>query len=177
MLALGDLTQVAFCFNMVSVVSSAFTVLFLFWTISLLGLKLLNKTEDNLSLSDTVLLLGAGLVGALAYTWSDSFWFSAVEAEVYGMSSFFTAIVIWAVFKWERIEDPAAENRWLIFIAYLVGLSIGVHLLNLVTIPGCLLYTSLQQENMPGFKLFLTIGFSTAITNENYNCKSVMLYL
>ncbi len=135
LLALGDLTRVAFWVNMVSVISSAFTILFLFWTITLLGLKLIRKTEAEMTMGDTILLLGAGVVGALAYTWSDSFWFSAVEAEVYGMSSFFTAIVIWAVFKWERIEDPAAENRWLIFIAYLVGLSIGVHLLNLVTIP------------------------------------------
>lgn len=170
MLALGDLTQVAFWVNMVSVVSSAFTILFLFWTISLLGLKLLNKTEDNLSLSDTVLLLGAGLVGALAYTWSDSFWFSAVEAEVYGMSSFFTAIVIWAVFKWERIEDPAAENRWLIFIAYLVGLSIGVHLLNLVTIPGLALvyyYKKYQKITFWGGLLaFIAGGLILVIINS-----------
>lgn len=135
LLAFGDLTQVAYWVNMVSVLSSAFTILFLFWTISLLGLKLLSKKEEELSSGEQILLLGASLVGALAYTWSDSFWFSAVEAEVYGMSSFFTAIVIWAVFKWERIEDPSAANRWLLFIAYLVGLSIGVHLLNLVTIP------------------------------------------
>jgi hypothetical protein len=133
--AFGDLSNVAYWINMVSVMSSAFTILFLFWTITLLARKLISKTEEELTQGDTILLLGSGIVGALAYTWSDSFWFSAVEAEVYGMSSFFTAIVIWAVFKWERVEDPAAENRWLIFIAYLVGLSIGVHLLNLVTIP------------------------------------------
>ena len=135
MLALGDVTKVAYWVNMVSVVSSAFTILFLFWTITLLGRKLLAKKDEELSTGDTIALMGAGLVGALAYTWSDSFWFSAVEAEVYGLSSFFTAIVIWAAFKWERIEDPAAANRWLLFIAYLVGLSVGVHLLNLVTIP------------------------------------------
>lgn len=136
MFAFGDLTNVAYWINMVSVLSSAFTILFLFWTITLLSRKLIGKTNDEeLTQSDILLVLGSGVVGALAYTWSDSFWFSAVEAEVYGMSSFFTAIVIWAVFKWERIEDPAAENRWLIFTAYLVGLSIGVHLLNLVTIP------------------------------------------
>jgi hypothetical protein len=133
--AFGDLSNVAYWINMVSVLSSAFTILFLFWTITLLARKLIAKSDEELTSADTILLLGSGIVGALAYTWSDSFWFSAVEAEVYGMSSFFTAIVIWAVFKWERVEDPAAENRWLIFIAYLVGLSIGVHLLNLVTIP------------------------------------------
>ena len=133
--AFGDLTNVAYWINMVSVLSSALTILFLFWTITLLVRKFIGKTDEELTSGDIALLIGSGVVGALAYTWSDSFWFSAVEAEVYGMSSFFTAIVIWAVFKWERIEDPAAENRWLIFIAYLVGLSIGVHLLNLVTIP------------------------------------------
>ncbi len=103
----------------------------------------------NLTQGDIMLLMGSGIVGALAYTWSDSFWFSAVEAEVYGMSSFFTAIVIWAVFKWERIEDPAAENRWLIFIAYLVGLSIGVHLLNLVTIPALALVYYFKKYPKP----------------------------
>lgn len=133
--AFGDLSSVAYWINMVSVLSSAFTILFLFWTITLLVRKLIAKADADLTSGDIILLMGSGIVGALAYTWSDSFWFSAVEAEVYGLSSFFTAIVIWAVFKWERIEDPAAENRWLIFIAYLVGLSIGVHLLNLVTIP------------------------------------------
>ncbi|MCF0039453.1 glycosyltransferase family 117 protein [Dyadobacter fanqingshengii] len=135
LLAFGDLSNVAYWVNMVSVLSSAFTILFLFWTITLLARKLIAKSDADLTSGDIILLMGAGIVGSLAYTWSDSFWFSAVEAEVYGMSSFFTAIVIWAVFKWERVDDPAAENRWLIFIAYLVGLSIGVHLLNLVTIP------------------------------------------
>ena len=94
MLALGDVTQVAYWVNMVSVLSSAFTILFLFWTITLLGRKLLDKKDEELTTGDTLALMGAGLVGALAYTWSDSFWFSAVEAEVYGLSSFFTAIVI-----------------------------------------------------------------------------------
>jgi hypothetical protein len=152
MLAMGDVTQVAYWVNIVSVLCSAFTILFLFWTITLLGRKLIgSKSDEELSVSETILLLGAGVVGALAYTWSDSFWFSAVEAEVYGMSSFFTAIVIWAVFKWERIEDEAAQNRWLIFIAYLVGLSIGVHLLNLVTIPALALVYYFKKYEKPTF--------------------------
>ena len=79
--------------------------------------------------------MGAGLIGALAYTFSDSFWFSAVEAEVYAMSAFFTAFVVWGILKWEVIEDDSAANRWLVFIAYVMGLSIGIHMLNLVTIP------------------------------------------
>ena len=140
--AFGDLTNVAYWVNMVSVVSSALTILFLFWTITLIARKFIGKEDDQLTDGDIILTLGAGAVGALAYTFSDSFWFSAVEAEVYGMSSFFTAIVIWAVFKWERVQDPATENRWLILIAYLVGLSIGVHLLNLVTIPALALVSS-----------------------------------
>lgn len=135
MLAFGDVTRVAYWVNMVSVLSSAFTILFLFWTITLLVRKFLNKTEQELSKSDAVLVIFSGVTGALAYAWSDSFWFSAAEAEVYGMSSFFTAIVIWAVFKWEQTIEPATANRWLILIAYLIGISIGVHLLNLVTIP------------------------------------------
>lgn len=135
MFSFGNLEQAAYWVNVLSVVSSAFTILFLFWTITMLARKVIGKEDKDLTEADTWLVLGAGLVGALAYTWSDSFWFSAVEAEVYGLSSFFTAIVIWAVFKWERINDPGDANRWLLFIAYLVGLSIGVHLLNLVTIP------------------------------------------
>lgn len=149
--AFGDLTNVAYWVNMVSVLSSAFTILFLFWTITLLARKLIGKDDEELTLGDTILLMGAGAVGALAYTWSDSFWFSAVEAEVYGMSSFFTAIVIWAVFKWERIQDPAAENRYMIFIAYLVGISIGVHLLNLVTIPALALVYYFKKYPKPTF--------------------------
>lgn len=150
MFAFGDLSNVAYWINMVSVLSSAFTILFLFWTITLLARKIIGKTDEELTQGDILLLMGSGVVGALAYTWSDSFWFSAVEAEVYGMSSFFTAIVIWAVFKWERIEDPAAENRWLIFTAYLVGLSIGVHLLNLVTIPALALVYYFKKYPKPG---------------------------
>ncbi|GHB78360.1 glycosyltransferase family 117 protein [Persicitalea jodogahamensis] len=170
LLSFGDVTQVAYWVNMVSVLSSAFTILFLFWTITLLGLKLLRKKEIDLTLADTILLLGSGVVGALAYTWSDSFWFSAVEAEVYGMSSFFTAIVIWAVFKWERIDDPAAENRWLIFIAYLIGLSIGVHLLNLVTIPGlALVYYYKKYDKITifgGLLAFIAGGVILVIINS-----------
>ncbi|MFM8740876.1 MAG: DUF2723 domain-containing protein, partial [Cytophagales bacterium] len=81
------------------------------------------------------MLMGAGAVGALAYTFSDSFWFSAVEAEVYAMSSFFTAFVVWGVLKWDVIEDESKANRWLLLVTYMMGLSIGVHMLNLVTVP------------------------------------------
>ncbi len=135
LLAGNDVTKVALMVNMVSVIASAFTILFMFWTISLLARKVFGKKGEELDTTQTILVIGASAVGSLVYAFSDSFWFSAVEAEVYGMSSFFTAIVIWAAFRWEIIEDEAKANRFLIFTAYLVGLSIGVHLLNLVTIP------------------------------------------
>ncbi len=151
MMSFGDLTSVAYWVNMASVLASAFTIAFLFWTITMLGQKLLDKAESDYSPSDTLLVLGTSAVGALAYTFSDTFWFSAVEAEVYGMSSFFTAIVVWAAFKWERIEDEAAANRWLIFIAYLTGLSIGVHLLNLVTLPALALIYYFKRQPKPTF--------------------------
>ncbi|GAB3496420.1 DUF2723 domain-containing protein [Spirosoma knui] len=151
MLSFGDLTSVAYWVNMASVLASAFTILFLFWTITMLAQKLLNKAEQDYSTADTLLVIGTGLLGALAYTFSDTFWFSAVEAEVYGMSSFFTAIVVWAAFRWERINDEAAANRWLIFIAYLTGLSIGVHLLNLVTLPALALIYYFKKTAKPTF--------------------------
>lgn len=150
MFALGDVTRVAFWVNMLSVLCSAFTILFLFWTVTLLTRKLIGKPDNEMTPGDVILSMGAGIVGALAYAWSDSFWFSAVEAEVYAMSSFFTAIVIWAVFKWEKIEDASEENRWLIFIAYLTGISIGVHLLNLVTIPALALVYYFKKYPRPG---------------------------
>lgn len=135
-LALGDVTQVAYWINFSSVLASAFTSLFLFWSITLFGRKLMKLGKDN-EIADGHIwtLMGAGLVGALAYTFSDSAWFSAAEAEVYAMSSFFTAFVIWAMLKWDVIEDESKANRWLLLIFYMMGLSIGIHLLNLVTIP------------------------------------------
>lgn len=152
MLSLGDLTRVAYWVNMASVLASAFTILFLFWTITMLAQKLLGKSTSVYTTADSILVIGTGAVGALVYTFSDTFWFSAVEAEVYGMSSFFTAIVVWAAFRWERIEDEAAANRWLIFMAYLTGLSIGVHLLNLVVIPVLALIYYYKKYPVPTFR-------------------------
>ncbi len=135
-LAFGDVTKVSYWINFLSVLASAFTILFLFWSITLFGRKLMAVKKDaDLTEGQIWTLMGAGLVGAFAYTFSDSFWFSAVEAEVYAMSAFFTAFVVWGILKWDVIEDDGAANRWLVFIAYIVGLSIGVHMLNLVTIP------------------------------------------
>src|SRR5580765_6548310 len=111
-LALGDVTKVAYWINFMSVLASAFTILFLFWSITLFGRKMIGiSQEKDLTTDKTWLLMGAGLVGSLAYTFSDSFWFSAVEAEVYAMSAFFTAFVVWGILKWEVIEDDSAANR------------------------------------------------------------------
>ena len=135
----SDPTQVAIMVNAFSALASAFTILFLFWTITFLGQKIVAKSEEEYSFANTVGILGAGMVGALAYTFSDTFWFSAVEAEVYAYSSLFTAVVFWLILKWERVADQPGSDRWLILIAYLMGLSIGVHLLNLLAIPAIVL--------------------------------------
>ena len=134
-LAFEDVTKVAYWINFSSVLASAFCVLFLFWSIVLFGRKLLKVSTPAELTEKTWLLIGAGIVGSLSYTFSESAWFSAAEAEVYAMSSFFTAFVVWAMLKWEVIEDESKANRWLLLIFYMMGLSIGVHLLNLVTIP------------------------------------------
>src|SRR6218665_796058 len=130
----GDTSKVGMMINAMSALSSAFTILFLFWTITALARKIVDKAGE-LTQGAMYAVLGAGAVGALAYTFSDSFWFSAVEGEVYAMSSFFTAISFWAILKWEREADEPHANRWIILIAYLIGLAVGVHLLNLLVIP------------------------------------------
>lgn len=163
-LALGDVTKVAYWVNFMSVLSSAFTILFLFWSITLFGRKLMglsgNQQPDQ---TQTITLMGAGLVGALAYTFSDSFWFSAVEAEVYAMSSLFTAVVVWGILKWDLIEDESQANRWLIFLAYIMGLSIGVHLLNLVTVPALGLIFYFKKYKPGPWGIIATLAISTFI--------------
>jgi hypothetical protein len=134
LLAGGDVTKIAVAMNSMSALASGFTILFLFWTITHLAKKMV-ISDDDYSLSKIISVLGAGTVGALAYTFSDTFWFSAVEAEVYATSSLFTAFVFWAILKWENVANEPHANRWLILIAFLMGLSIGVHLLNLLAIP------------------------------------------
>ncbi|MFN5325447.1 MAG: protein O-mannosyl-transferase family [Bacteroidota bacterium] len=135
MFSFGDVNQVAIMVNGMSALSSAITILFLFWSITHIARKLIKVTDAELSTANYIGIMGSGLVGALAYTFSDSFWFSAVEGEVYAMSSMFTAIVFWAMLKWEHHADEKHSDKWLVLIAYLMGLSIGVHLLNLLTIP------------------------------------------
>ncbi len=127
--------KAAMMVNAMSALCSAFTILFLFWTITHLGRRIIEKRGEALSSSNSIAIWGAGLVGALAFTFSDSFWFSAVEGEVYAMSSLFTAAVFWAMLRWEEQADQPHANRWIVLIAFLMGLSIGVHLLNLLAIP------------------------------------------
>jgi len=133
--AFGDTTKVAYFMNVGSAIASGATILFLFWTITALAKKMLVKAGEEITKANLIAIMGSGLVGALAYTFSDSFWFSAVESEVYALSSLFTAIVFWAILKWEAVADEPRADRWLLFIAYIMGLSIGIHLLNLLTIP------------------------------------------
>lgn len=121
--------------NLLSALASGLTILFLFWTITHFGKKLVQKNGEALNGKQLFSVMAAGVVGAFAYTFSDSFWFSAVEGEVYAMSSFFTAIVFWAALKWEEQADSPGADRWLVLIFYLIGLSIGVHLLSLLCIP------------------------------------------
>lgn len=131
----GDVTKVAVMVNAVSAFSSSFTILFLFWTITMLAKKLVSENGVPANNGQILTIIGSGLVGSLAFTFTDSFWFSAVEAEVYAMSSFFTAFVFWAILKWDDNYGKEGNDKWIVLIAYMVGLSIGVHLLNLVALP------------------------------------------
>jgi len=132
--AFGNNAAIPQSINVMSALASGFTIMFLFWSITHLAKKVFH-TGESPKKGQTLAVIGAGLVGALAYTFTDSFWFSAVEAEVYAMSSLFTAVVFWAILKWESVADEPGSNRWLILIGYLMGLSIGVHILNLLALP------------------------------------------
>ena len=148
----SDSSMVAWWVNAMSALLSAFTILFLFWTITHLARKIIIPNEESYTTANIIAVLGAGMVGALAFTWSITFWFSAVEAEVYGFASFFTAIVFWLILKWEEKADEPGSDSWLILIAYMMGLSIGVHLLNLLTIPALVLvyYFRKYQPSVKG---------------------------
>ena len=131
--------KVAFMVNIMSAILSALGILFLFWSITHLARKLIVGNSKEMTTAQMTTILASGVVGALAYTWSDTYWFSAVEGEVYGYSSLFTAVVFWLILKWEDNASSPHSDRWLVLIAYLVGLSIGVHLLNLLCIPAIIL--------------------------------------
>ena len=158
-----DQAHVAMCVNAVSALASALTILFLFWTITALGRKLVSTVNCQLSTVNCIALLGAGLVGSLAYTFSDTFWFSAVEGEVYALSSLFTAVVFWLILKWDEQADEEGSDKWLIFIAYLMGLSIGTHLLNLLTIPAIVLVYYFRRHEFSWKGVMGAFGVSVAI--------------
>ncbi|HET9486905.1 MAG TPA: DUF2723 domain-containing protein, partial [Chryseosolibacter sp.] len=163
-LSFGDETEVAYWINFSSVLAGAFTSLFLFWSTVLFGRKLMNiRKPEELTTERTWVLMGAGLVSALTFTFCDSAWFSNVEAEVYAMSSFFTAFVVWAMLKWDVIEDESKANRWLLLIFYMMGLSIGVHLLNLVTIPALALIYYFKKYSPGPWGMVATMLFSLFI--------------
>ena len=154
----SDPAQVAKMVNYMSALMSAACILFLFWSITHLVRKLVVKDENNITTSQLITIIGSGLVGALVYTFSDTFWFSAVEGEVYAFSSLFTALVFWLILKWEDVADQPHSDRWIILIAYLTGLSIGVHLLNLLCLPAIVLvyyYKKNPQANAKGSLLAL----------------------
>jgi hypothetical protein len=154
---------VARMINTMSALASGFTILFIFWTITHFARKIVIKgDEKNYNTANIIAILASGVVGALAYTFSDSFWFSAVEGEVYAMSSFFTAIVFWAMLKWEDVADQRHGFRWLILISYLVGLSIGVHLLNLLTIPA-IIYIYYFKKYKPTTKGIIISGILSVV--------------
>lgn len=149
--------MVAVWINRMSALSSSFTILFMFWSITMLGKKIIQRNGREFSRADQIAVLGSGLVGALAYTFSDSFWFSAVEGEVYAMSSLFTAVIFWAILKWDsemlaikhqEINPDRSPMRWMILIMFLFGLAIGVHLLGLLAVPAIayIIYFNLWEK-------------------------------
>ncbi len=148
--------------NSLSALASAFTIMFLFWTITHLAKKLIS-VKDEISMGQTIAIMASGLVGALAYTFSDTFWFSAVEGEVYAFSSLLTAIIFWAILKWENVADEPNSNRWLILIAYIIGLSIGVHLLNLLAIPAIVFVYYFRKYEVTRKGIMIALGVSLAI--------------
>ncbi len=148
----SDPSHVAYMINLMSALLSAGTILFLFWTITRLARKIIVKAGEEISLAQTITVLACGAVGALAYTWSDTFWFSAVEGEVYAYSSFCTALVFWLILKWEDVADEPHSDRYIVLIAYIIGISIAVHLLNLLTIPALVLVYYFRKFNNPTVK-------------------------
>ncbi|MGN6177676.1 MAG: glycosyltransferase family 117 protein [Mucilaginibacter sp.] len=139
LLSFGDKSKIAYFMNFGSALASGATIMFLFWTITALARKLFQSNNETLDQWRTGLVMSAGLVGALAFTYTDTFWFSAVEYIVFAWSALCTAIVFWAILKWDAHADEPGADRWIVFIAYMIGLSIGIHLLNLLTIPALVL--------------------------------------
>ena len=157
----SDVTLIAKLINTMNAVLSAFCILFLFWSITHLARKLLAPDNSNITAAQTLAIMGSGIVGALAYTWSDTFWFSAVEGEVYAYSSMFTALVFWLILKWENHADEPHSDRWLVLIFYLTGVAVGIHLLNLLCLPAIALvycYKRYPNVGLKGSLVALCVG-------------------
>ena len=162
----SDTTQVAKMVNTMSALLSAVCIMFLFWTITHLARKLIIGDWKEMTTSKMIAIEASGMVGALIYTFSDTFWFSAVEGEVYAFSSAFTAVVFWLILKWEDHADEPHSDRWLVLIAYMTGLSIGVHLLNLLCIPAIVLvyyYKKVPHANLKGSLMALFLSFLVVV--------------
>ena len=162
----SDATQVAKMVNTMSALLSAVCIMFLFWTITHLARKLIISDWKEMTTAKMIAIEASGMVGALIYTWSDTFWFSAVEGEVYAFSSAFTAVVFWLILKWEDHADEPHSDRWLVLIAYMTGLSIGVHLLNLLCIPAIVLvyyYKKVPHANLKGSLMALFLSFLVVV--------------
>ncbi len=160
-----DAEHAAVAVNAMSAICSGLTIFFLYLTIVHFGRRIMEKSGKELTTASAIALIGAGLVGAFAYCFSDTFWFSAVEGEVYAMSSLFTAVVFWAALKWEEQADTRYANRWLVLICFLMGLSIGVHLLNLLTIPAIvfLIYYKKHEQPASFWKLLGVLALSGVV--------------
>src|SRR5574344_142848 len=159
----SDPMNAAHAVNVMSAVCSGVGIMFLYWTITLLGKLILRNPQPSLKGPRTWAVFASGIIGALAYTFSDTYWFSAVEGEVYAMSSFFTAVVFWAVLKWEEQSDDPHSLRWLILVCFLVGIAIGVHLLNLLTIPAIVYVVYFKKWKKTTTKGFIWSGVISVI--------------
>ncbi len=165
-----NVDYVGIAVNSMNSIASGFCILFLFWTITHLARKLITRGGAELTKNGALSAIAAGAVGALAYTFTDTFWFSAIEGEVYALSSMFTALVVWLMLKWEAEADEAHSLRWIVLIAYLMGLSIGVHILNLLTIPalGLIYYFRRNEEvTLKGIITAVAISFAILIFINN----------
>ncbi|MDE6624385.1 MAG: DUF2723 domain-containing protein [Alistipes sp.] len=168
--AFGNSDYVGIAVNAMNSLASAFCILFLFWTTTHLARRLVTRNGAALTDASLCAVLGAGAVGALAYTFTDTFWFSAIEGEVYALSSMFTALVVWLMLKWEEQADEPHASRWIVLIAYLMGLSIGVHILNLLTLPALAFiyyFRKCDRATTKGILLTLAAGGAAVIFINN----------
>lgn len=158
----GDTTKIAYMVNSMSALCSGFTILFLFWSITMFAKKFV-KDKANMTQGQMIAIFASGIIGSLAYTFSDTFWYSAVEGEVYAMSSCFTAIVFWAILKWDEQSEDSHNLRWIILIAFLIGVAIGVHLLNILTIPAITYIIYFKKYENTTTKGFILAGLLSIV--------------